>query len=175
MSDRIYLGVDVGRHTGLAAIDQDGRCLFRDTYELGGEYGERLTYLEDVLGEFIRRYQFNRRNNTQIALLVVEEPPRVKSTKVYNQLSGYEAIVIKTCEDSCVPYISVNNLTIKKVIVRGGAVGKSSKDDMMFKAASLIGEQVPQFDTKAERELAQNGYDAVLCAFYARYVDQGGK
>jgi len=168
MSDRIYLGVDVGRHTGLAAINGDGMCLHQETITLEGEYGERLKQLEHLMDRAFDWF-------APIALLVVEEPPRVKSTKVYNQLSGYEAIVIKTCEDSCVPYISVNNLTIKKVIVRGGAVGKSSKDDMMFKAATLIGEKVPQFKTKAERELAQNGYDAVLCAFYARYVDQGGK
>ena len=163
----IYLGVDVGANTGLAAIDEQGRCTFREVIHLMGEYGERLWRLEAVVQDFIGDA------DNYPTLLVVEEPPRVKSTTVYNQLSGYEAIVIKVCEDLGVPYMSVNNLTIKKTIVRGGAVGKSSKEDMMFKAASLIGETVPEFKTKKERDFAQNGYDAVLCAFYARFLKEG--
>jgi len=163
----IYLGVDVGANTGLAAIDEDGVCLYRETVLLMGGYGERLWRLEAVVQDFIGDA------DNYPTLLVVEEPPRVKSTTVYNQLSGYEAIVIKVCEDLGVPYMSVNNLTIKKTIVRGGAVGKSSKEDMMFKAASLIGETVPEFKTKKERDFAQNGYDAVLCAFYARFLKEG--
>ena len=163
----IYLGVDVGANTGLAAIDGQGRCTFREVIHLMGEYGDRLWRLEDVVQDFIGDA------DNYPTLLVVEEPPRVKSTTVYNQLSGYEAIVIKVCEDLGVPYMSVNNLTIKKTIVRGGAVGKSSKEDMMFKAASLIGETVPEFKTKKERDFAQNGYDAVLCAFYARFLKEG--
>ena len=163
----IYLGVDVGADTGLAAIDEQGRCTFREVIHLMGEYGDRLWRLEDVVQDFIGDA------DNYPTLLVVEEPPRVKSTTVYKQLSGYEAIVIKVCEDLGVPYMSVNNLTIKKTIVRGGAVGKSSKEDMMFKAASLIGETVPEFKTKKERDFAQNGYDAVLCAFYARFLKEG--
>ena len=166
----IYLGVDVGADTGLAAIDENGRCLLRDVVPLIGEYGQKLRWLGVTVDAFIA--EFNADNG--IALLVVEEPPRVKSTTVYNQLSGYEAIVIKTCEEWDVPYMSVNNATIKKVIVRGGAVGKSSKEDMMFKAASLIGEPVPEFKTKKARAYAQNGYDAVLCAFYAKFIKSGG-
>lgn len=167
----IYLGIDLGADTGLAAIDDTGKCLYRDVVTLGGEYGERLFHLEAAIMTLIDRYApaYNKAN-----LLVVEEPPRVKNTSVYNQLSGYEAIVIKCCEDMGVPYLSANNASIKKVVVRGGAVGKSSKDDMMFKAASLIGESVPVFDTKKERDYQQNGYDAVLCAFYAKYVKEAG-
>ena len=168
----IYLGVDLGADTGLAAIDERSRCLCRDVITLKGEYGERLIRLETIMRDFIcAATHYGLRD---IDMLVVEEPPRVKNTSVYNQLSGYEAIVIKVCEELCVPYLSANNASIKKVVVRGGAVGKSSKDDMMFKAASLIGESVPLFDTKKGRDFAQNGYDAVLAAFYAKHVKDGG-
>ena len=178
----IYLGIDIGKDTGLAAIEVhvDGlACLAREVITLKGEYGERLIQLENVMEMFIRRIRRDPAVQAvyrprDIDMLVIEEPPRVKNTSVYNQLSGYEAIVIKVCEELCVPYLSANNASIKKVVVRGGAVGKSSKDDMMFKAASLIGESVPLFDTKKERDFAQNGYDAVLCAFYAKYVKDGG-
>ena len=165
----IYLGVDVGADTGLAAIDGDGACLHQEVISLTGEYGQRLKQLHQNIKEWLSySYWFPNAD-----LLVVEEPPRVKSTTVYKQLCGYEAIVIKVCEDLGVPYMSVNNATIKKTIVRGGAVGKSSKADMMSKAASLIGETVPEFKTKKERDFAQNGYDAVLCAFYARFLMEG--
>ena len=164
----IYLGVDVGADTGLAAIDEQGRCLTREVYTLKDEYGQRLWRLDGALRIFITNFTIR-----DIALLVVEEPPRVKSTTVYKQLCGYHAIVLKVCADLGLPCESVNNLTIKKTIVRGGAVGKSSKEDMMFKAASLIGEPVPEFKTKKERAFAQNGYDAVLCAFYARFLKEG--
>ena len=177
----IYLGVDVGANTGLAAIevtDTDVICLHREVIALEGEYGERLIQLEAALFEFIKAIRRDPAVKTvyrprDIDMLVVEEPPRVRNTSVYNQLSGYEAIVIKVCEDLCVPYVSGNNASIKKIVCRGGAVGKTTKDDMMLKAAELIDEIIPPFDTKKERDYQQNGYDAVLCAFYAKYVKEG--
>ena len=163
----IYLGVDVGADTGLAAIDDIHVCRRREVVSLIGTYAQRLHELDWELRNFLSGW------TQPLEMLVVEEPPRVKSTTVYKQLCGYHAIVLKVCADLDVPCESVNNLTIKKTIVRGGAVGKSTKEDMMFKAASLIGETVPEFKTKKERDFAQNGYDAVLCAFYARFLMEG--
>ena len=163
----IYLGVDVGANTGLAAIDENGRCFLRRVVKLSGDYSDRLLQLSNIMYHFASDY------NTTV-MLVVEEPPRCKSTTVYKQLCGYHAIVLKVCADLKVKCASVQNLMLKKVIVRGGAVGKSTKEDMMFKAASLIGESVPEFKTQKERDFAQNGYDAVLAAFYAKFVMNGG-
>ena len=168
----IYLGVDVGANTGLAAIDENGVCILRESVALDGEYAERLAGLGEHITALISAVECADEPD-DIGLLVVEEPPYKKSPSAHRILCGYEAIVIKVCEDLGVAYMSVNNATIKKVIVRGGAVGKSSKADMMSKAASLIGETVPEFKTKKERDFAQNGYDAVLCAFYARFLKEG--
>ena len=175
----LVIGIDLGERTGFAAIDA-GKLIHKGSCLLKGVYGQCLLALEDYLREFIHLVRMGRFHDGTyddyvdkypIDLVLIEEPPCVKNHSVYNQLSGYEAICIKLCEQMRIPYLSENNATIKKVICRGGAVGKTDKDDMLRVACELIGQPIPTgFKTKKARTEIQDEYDAVLCAYYGQYL-----
>ena len=146
------IGVDLGKQTGIACVrNGETEC---ETFLLTGSFGQRYAQL------------YNHLVNTRphdIDLLIYEEPPYVKNMQVYNELSGYEAVVILFCENFRIPWHGVNNRTLKKIMCGDG---RAEKEQMRARACELAGLEVPEFKTKKAANEAQNKYDAILLAYY---------
>jgi len=149
----IYLGVDLGKNTGFSAI-KDGEFYKSKAIVLKGEYGERYLELERAFEYFVLDDPKIYNDNDEIRFLVYEEPPYVNNRKTYGELSGYEAIIIKNCEAWSIPWLGINNRTLKKEMC---GKGDASKEEMMSIAELLLDKD----------ELTQDEADATLCAFYA--------
>ena len=146
------MGIDLGKQTGVAFYYNGD--IEAETLLMGGSFGQRYAELYDYL---LNAHPHDTER------VVYEEPPYVKNKQVYNELSGYEAIVILFCENFKIPWIGVNNRTLKKVMCGDG---RAEKDKMREIACELAGLDVPEFKTKKAATEAQNKYDAILLAYY---------
>ena len=148
------MGIDLGKQTGIALIVHG--ITAAEVVTLDGDFGQRYGQLYHQLYNAQLPY-------TDLDLLVYEEPPYVKNRQVYNELSGYEAVVILFCEQRGIPWLGVNNRTLKKAMCGDG---RAEKEQMMRTACELAGLEMPTFKTKKAAIEAQNKYDAILLAYY---------
>ena len=146
------IGVDLGKQTGIAHYTYNH--IEAKTQLLKGDFGQRYAELYNCLVDTFPG---------GADLLIYEEPPYVKNKQVYNELSGYEAVVILFCENFRIPWHGVNNRTLKKIMCGDG---RAEKEQMRARACELAGLEVPEFKTKKAANEAQNKYDAILLAYY---------
>lgn len=154
----LAIGIDPGyssSKTGIAvAVD---RTVYSYARFLEGEFpGQRIKCFRDMLLEEVLKIRKGHYGTKDIGMLTWEEPyaGRINAAKALGYLEGTLYLL---CEDLLIPYYPVHNSTLKKVICGSGGV---KKPGMLAKASELAGRAIE----------CQDEADAVLCAFYARYV-----
>ena len=99
--------------------------------------------------------------------MLVYEEPYARNVKTYRGVGWLVSQVMLLGEDMLFPYCGVPNTTLKKEICGTGA---AKKLDMIDAACRLSGLPNPGFKTEKEATDEQDMYDAILCAYYAKFV-----
>lgn len=166
----IYLGVDPGfttSKTGIAALDES-RLMHAFATQLKGEPGQKIQQFRDLLAKVIRDIRDGCYGCREIGMLMYEEP-YARNVKTYRGLGWLVSQIMLLGEDMLFPYCGVPNTTLKKEICGTGA---AKKLDMIATACELTGLPNPGYMTEREAAKGQDRYDAILCAFYAKYVKE---
>ena len=169
MNKYLCIGIDPGYKsspTGIALVS-NGKLLDSFSRHLAGEYpGQRIRAFRDLVESLIRDVRKGVYGPDRIGLLVWEEPhlkmmrkgkKTIPFISAFRALSYLEAVLYLVCEDLLIPYIPVNNMTIKKALCDSGGVKKSG----MTAAAERLSNKT--FESQDEA-------DAALCAFYAERI-----
>lgn len=155
----LCIGVDPGYKsspTGIGLVSE-GAVVGSFSRYLAGEYpGQRIHSFRDLIESTIRDVKKGMYGPRDIGLLVWEEP-HARFRTAFRCLSYLEAVLYLVCEDLLVPYVPVNNKTIKAALCESGGAGK---EGMMAAAERLSGKTL----------INQDEADAILCAFYAEKV-----
>jgi len=149
--ETVAIGIDLGKKTGLAVLKGKKRILTRPIH-LEGEFGERYSQLYKEVRSVILRVEAM---EYCIGMVGIEEPPYVKNAKVHGELCGYLAVIILLCEERMLPWIVINNKTIKLKLCGYGA---ASKQKMYETATEIIGIETLNV------AMTQDEADAVLVA-----------
>lgn len=159
MDKYLCIGIDPGYKsspTGIGLVSE-GAVVGSFSRHLAGKFpGERIRSFRDLIESTIRDVKRGVYGPRNIGLLVWEEP-HARFRTAFRCLSYLEAVLYLVCEDLLVPYVPVNNKTIKEALCESGGVGKAG---MLAAAERLSGKVLTD----------QDEADAILCAFYAEKV-----
>ena len=159
MDNHLCIGIDPGYKssaTGIALVS-GGVLLDGFSRHLAGEYpGQRIRSFRDLIESLIRDVRKGIYGPDRIGMLVWEEPHARFRTALI-PLSWLESQLYDLCERLYVPYIPVNNKTIKEALCETGGADKKA---MLAAAERLANKPIE----------SQDEADAVLCAFYAERI-----
>lgn len=115
MTEPVLLSIDLGKNLGFACVIGDEVLLRTHTIFEG------LSWLKRTLKGYIDLYKPD--------VILIPYP-----TAYYNTLIAHAkmmGVICMVAEEREITVVEVNDSTCKKVVVRGGKVGKTSKKDTM--------------------------------------------
>ncbi len=148
--ETVTIGIDLGKNTGVAVL-KDKKVILTHPIKLYGVFGERYFQLYKEVRAIILRLEAM---GHRIGMVGIEEPPYVKNFRTFGELSGYLATLIILCERRLLPWMTVNNKTIKKDLC---GHGNANKKAMYIEAMNIFEEP---------RKITQDEADAVLVGYW---------